>query len=321
MSSLSEKASVVVIGGPTASGKTGLVCQLAGQFDIEVVSADSRQVYRLMDIGTAKPTPEEQAAVPHHLIDIVDPDEPFSVADFFQSGRDAIAGILSRGHLPVIVGGTGLYIRALIDGLIDAPAADEALRQRLLDYERERGEGALYQKLQQVDPVQAEIIHPNNKVRIIRALEVFELGGVPLSTLQKRHAFNDSPYRALKFYLNPPRPFLSERIDRRVDQMLSDGLFAEVQQLLVSGYSPGLKALKTIGYRESISYLHKEFTQEEASARIKLETRQYARRQETWFKKEKSIISVDSSLKTDNISTMIECFLMQKGRGYGQDTV
>lgn len=317
MSTLPEKASVVVVCGPTASGKTGLVCQLAKQFEIEVVSADSRQVYRQMNIGTAKPTAEEQKSVPHHLIDIVDPDEPFSVADFVVSGREAIAGILSRNRLPVIVGGTGLYIRALTAGLIDAPAADEALRQSLIEYGHEQGEGSLYRRLQRIDPDQAEIIHPNNQVRIIRAIEVFELGGIPLSVLQKQHAFNDSPYRLLKLYLNPPRPLLGERIDQRVEQMLCEGLFAEVQSLLDRGYVPELKALKTIGYRESISYLAGEFTADEAAAQIKLETRQYARRQETWFKKEKSIISVDSLSKTDTISSMIKCFLMRKGRGHG----
>lgn len=320
MSISAEKPNVVVICGPTASGKTGIACQLSRQFDIEIVSADSRQVYCQMDIGTAKPTVVEQKQVSHHLIDVVQPDESFSVADFVQSGRQVIADILTRGHLPVVVGGTGLYIRGLVDGLINAPAADELLRERLLDYEREEGAGALYRRLQQVDPEQARIIHPNNKVRIVRAIEVFELGGVPLSTLQRQHAFNDSPYRILKIYLDPPRPLVDQRIDRRVDQMVTEGLFAEVQQLLDAGYSPELKALKTIGYRESIRYLYGDSTAEEAIDRIKLETRQYARRQETWFKKEKSIISVDSSAEADSISTMIECFLMQKGRGYGQDT-
>ncbi len=317
MSTQIENPNIVVICGPTASGKTGLVCNLARQFDIEVVSADSRQVYRHMNIGTAKPTAEEQNQVPHHLIDIVNPDEPFSVADFVQSGRQAIAGILSRKHIPVVVGGTGLYIRGLTDGLIDAPAADESLRQNLLSFEQEHGSGSLYRRLQQIDPEQAKIIHPNNLVRIVRAIEVFELGGVPLSVLQKQHAFNDSPYRLLKLYLDPPRPLLNARIDQRVDQMLSDGLFNEVQQLLDLDYPPNLKALKTIGYRESINYLRGDSSAEEASAQIKLETRQYARRQETWFRKEKSIISVDSSAEADNISSMIECFLMQKGRGYG----
>jgi tRNA dimethylallyltransferase len=321
MSTLIENSPVIVICGPTASGKTGLVCQLAGQYNIEVVSADSRQVYRKMDIGTAKPTSAEQTKVTHHLIDMVDPDHPFSVADFIQAGRKAIAEIYDRGHLPVIVGGTGLYIRALVDGLIDAPAADEELRKQLLAYEQAQGEGALYKRLQQVDPVQAEIIHPNNLVRIVRALEVFDLGGVPLSVLQKRHAFNDSPYQSLKIYLNPPRPFLDKRIDRRVDQMVADGLFAEVQSLLTFGYPRELKAMKTIGYRESVSYLNSEITADDAIARIKLQTRQYARRQETWFKKEKSIISVDSSSETGTISTMIKCFLMREGRGYGQNTI
>ena len=317
MSTQSDNPTIIVICGPTASGKTGLVCNLARQFNIEVVSADSRQVYRHMDIGTAKPTAEEQSQAPHHLIDIVNPDEPFSVADFVQTGRQAITGILSRKRIPVVVGGTGLYIRGLTDGLIDAPAADESLRQSLLGFEKDNGAGSLYRRLQQIDPEQAKIIHPNNMVRIIRAIEVYELGGVPLSVLQKQHAFNDSPYRLLKLDLDPPRPLLNMRIDQRVDQMISDGLFTEVQQLLDRGYPPELKALKTIGYRESIRYLRGDFSADETSAQIKLETRQYARRQETWFRKEKSIISVDSSAEAAKISSMIECFLMQKGRGNG----
>ena len=321
MPTLPDKPVVIVICGPTASGKTGLVCKLAEQFEIEVVSADSRQVYRQMDIGTAKPTPEEQKQVPHHLIDLVNPDEDFSVADFVQSGRQVIGDILSRKKLPVVAGGTGLYIRGLIDGLIDAPSADESLRESLYAYEKDFGEGALYRRLQQADPEQAKIIHPNNLVRIIRAIEVFELGGVPLSVLQKQHAFSDSPYRVLKLYLDPPRPLLDLRIDQRVDQMMSDGLFTETRQLLDRGYTPDLKALKTIGYRESIECLRGELTVDDTIAKIKLETRQYARRQETWFRKEKSIISVDSSAEADSISSMIECFLMQKGRGYGQDTI
>lgn len=317
MTLISEKPSVIVICGPTASGKTGIACQLATRFDIEVVSADSRQVYRRMDIGTAKPTLEEQKQVTHHLIDVVDPDEDFSVADFVENGRRVIAGILSRNCVPVIVGGTGLYIRGLIDGLIDAPSADESLRNSLYNYENEMGEGALYRRLQQVDPDQAKIIHPNNLVRIIRALEVYELGGVPLSVLQKQHDFSDSPYRALKVFLDPPRSLLNERVDLRVDQMISDGLISETRDLLKSGYATDLKAFKTIGYREVIAYLRGEMSEVDTIDKIKLETRQYARRQETWFRKEKSIISVDSSSEADSISTMIECFLMRKGRGYG----
>ena len=204
--------------------------------------------------------------------------------------------------------------------MIDAPSADESLRLSLYGYEKERGEGALYKRLQQIDPEQAKYIHPNNLVRIIRAIEVFELGGVPLSVLQNQHAFNDSPYHVLKLYLDPPRPMLDARIDQRVDQMISDGLYVETQNLLDCGYLPNLKAMKTIGYREAIEYINGKSSADDTSERIKLETRQYARRQETWFKKEKSIISVDSLSEADSISSMIECFLMQKGRGYGQDT-
>lgn len=312
---------IVVLCGPTASGKSSLACSLTDYFDFEIVSADSRQIYRLMDIGTAKPTAEEQARAPHHLIDIIDPDEEFSVADYLDRAGKAIVEISERGKTPLVVGGTGLYVRALTEGLATVPSSDELLREELHHFEREEGPGALYRRLQLVDPCQAEKIHPNNLVRVVRALEVYELTGIPMSEYQQQHQFGGAPYRVLKIFLQWPREELYARIEARVDQMITDGLVQEVEQLLTSGYNSGLKSMKAIGYREIIEHLSGETSLEEAISLIKRETRRYAKRQETWFKKEKSIISVDSSSEIDRIQPLIECFLLQKGRGHGQNTI
>jgi tRNA dimethylallyltransferase len=312
---------IVILCGPTASGKSSLACSLADSFDFEIVSADSRQVYRQMDIGTAKPTAEEQARAPHHLIDIIDPDEEFSVADYLDRAGKVIVEISERGKFPLLVGGTGLYVRALTEGLADMPSSDELLREKLYRLEREGGAGALYRRLQAVDPCQAEKIHPNNLVRVVRALEVYELTGVSMSQYQHQHQFGDAPYQVLKICLQWPREELYTRIETRVDQMIAEGLVGEVEELLASGYDSDLKSMKAIGYREIISYLSGETSLEEAVSQIKRETRRYAKRQETWFKKEKSIISVDSSSEIDRIQPLIECFLLQKGRGHGQNTI
>ncbi len=311
------KIPVVVLCGPTAVGKTALACRVAELFPAEVVSADSRQVYRGMDIGTAKPTADEQRRIPHHLIDVVDPDSNFTAADFVAHGQRLIGQIHDRGALPLVVGGTGLYIRALTAGLIDAPPADEPLRQRLYQDEAEQGEGTLYRRLQQIDPLQAATIHPRNLVRVIRALEVFESSGQPLSTWQNQHGFAEEPYRLLKIYLDLPRTELDERINQRVEAMFADGLIDEVAALLAAGFNPQHKALKTIGYREVLQYLAGELDRAGAIARIQTETRRYARRQMTWFRKETAIISFDSLRETDNILNAIKCFRMKKGSGYG----
>jgi len=307
--------------GPTASGKSALACQLAARFNAEIVSADSRQIYRFMDIGTAKPTPAEQSVARHHLIDIVDPDEAFTVADFVERASTTIADITARGKLPLVVGGTGLYLRALTEGLADVPASDDALREELLRREQEEGEGALYRRLLAIDPQQAAGIHPNNLVRIVRALEVYELSGVAMSAYQQNHRFADNRYQALKIYLQWPRDVLYRRIEERVDQMVAGGLLEEVERLLASGFGQELKSMKAIGYREIIAYLNGKYTLVEAIGQIKQETRRYAKRQETWFKKEKSIISVDSLSEIDKIQQLIEYFPLQKGSGYGQNTI
>jgi tRNA dimethylallyltransferase len=296
----------VVLCGPTASGKTALALTLAERFCLEVVSADSRQVYRGMDIGTAKATAAERSRVPHHLLDVVTPDQNFSVADYLTLAREAIAGIDGRQRLPVVVGGTGLYLRALTDGLLDAPGADRHLRQRLLAEEAGTAPGTLYRRLQQVDPVQARQIHPGNLVRLVRALEVWELTGRPLSELQAAHGFSERPYRVLKLGLTFPRDDLLRRIDQRVDAMLGAGLVGEVTALLAGGYRPSLKAMQTIGYREVIEHLAGQWSRDELRAQIIRNTRRYAKRQLTWFRRDNSIIWVDSLRDSARIHSLID---------------
>jgi tRNA dimethylallyltransferase len=305
---LREPLPLVVLCGPTASGKTALALELAQRLPLEVVSADSRQVYRGMDIGTAKPLAAERAQVAHHLIDVAEPDQPFSAADFVRLARPAVASIAASGSHPLVVGGTGLYIRALTEGLVDAPAADAELREALWRVEQEEGEGTLHRRLLALDPETAARTHPRNLVRIIRALEVIELSGCRLSELQQAHAFAERPYRLLQLGLLPERQILDRRIDRRVEAMLASGLLAEVDALLSRGFGAGSKALQTIGYRECVQHLRGALTLEQAVARIQLETRKYAKRQLTWFRADRSIIWVDSVAESARIHGLIERF-------------
>ena len=303
-----EQPRLVVICGPTASGKTALTLELGRRLDIEVISADSRQVYRGMDIGTAKPTPAELSQLPHHLVDVVDPGDEFTAANFAEQGRMLAFAIAQRGRLPIVVGGTGLYIRALTEGLVAAPGGDAALRQELLQREQQQGEGALYRLLQERDPDMAGRIHPRNRVRIIRALEVLALTGRRLSEMQDLHAFADRPFVTLKIGLMPDRDELFRRIDRRAEQMLEAGLIVETSALLDRGYSPHLKALQTIGYRECIQYLQGALSLDEALSLVQRATRQYAKRQLTWFRKDASIIWVDSCQESARILPLIDKF-------------
>ena len=289
-----RKIPLLVICGPTASGKTLLALELAATLPIEIISADSRQIYRGMDIGTAKATPEERASVPHHLLDVVAPDEPFSAADFMRLGRAAISEIHQRGKLAVVVGGTGLYLDVLTRGLVAAPGEDPLLRQELLELEEQQGEGTLHQRLQAVDPEAAARLKPRDQQRIIRALEVFALTGETLSALQTRHAFADGPYEVITIGLEVERSLLYRRINERATTMFSSGLLDEAQSLLDQGFSRELKALQTIGYREAISYLRGESSLAAALDHTQQESRRYAKRQMTWFRKNNSIIMVDS---------------------------
>ncbi|WP_432820926.1 tRNA (adenosine(37)-N6)-dimethylallyltransferase MiaA [Trichloromonas sp.] len=314
-----EPRPLLVICGPTASGKTALAIDLCRHFDIEVVSADSRQVYRGLDIGTAKATAEERRKVPHHLIDVVDPDEDFSVADFVGLATDAVDQIHERGRLPAVVGGTGLYIKGLTEGLLAAPGGDRAVRDELLAIEREQGSGTLYRRLGDVDPQLAAKLFPGDLLRIVRALEVHALSGRRLSDYQQEHGFDERPYETLKIALTPQREILYRRINQRVEQMFNDGLLDEVRQLLDRGYAPELKSMRTIGYRESILHLQGHLSLDEAIALIQRDSRRYAKRQLTWFRRDNSIIWVDSFAESAKIQKFIEHFMHRTRSGYGQD--
>ncbi|HKL48053.1 MAG TPA: tRNA (adenosine(37)-N6)-dimethylallyltransferase MiaA [Desulfuromonadales bacterium] len=297
---------LAVVCGPTASGKTALALQMAEHLDIEIISADSRQVYRGMDIGTAKASAEEQALVPHHLIDVVGPDQSFTVADFVGRARRADREIRQRGRLPVVVGGTGLYIQAFVAGLADLPPADPSIRQRLNEYAERHGDAALHAWLCERDPEQAARIHPRNRVRVVRALEVFELSGMPMSQWQREHAFAERPFRVTSIGLSPPREELFARIDRRVDAMMEEGLEDEVRRLLARGCSVDLKAMKTLGYREMIHHIQGRISQMEAVELIKRDTRRYARRQLTWFRRNETINWFESSAEFAKLKSLIE---------------
>ena len=269
---------LIAVLGPTAVGKTAISLQLAQQFGGEIVSADSRQIYRGLDIGTDKADSATRAAIPHHLIDVVAPDEVLTLAEYQRLAYAAINDIHRRGRLPLLVGGTGLYVRAVLEGLgIPEVAPDEALRAEL----EAEGAEALHARLAALDPVAAGRIDARNVRRVIRALEVCIATGRPISELQ---AATPPPYRTLRIGLTRPRAALYARIDQRVDEMLARGLLAETQRLLDAGYSPQLPALTGLGYRQMIQYLHGEASYDEAVAAIKQQTRRFVRQQYTWFR-------------------------------------
>jgi tRNA dimethylallyltransferase len=303
-----NRPALLVICGPTAVGKTSLALDLAEYFDGEIISADSRQVYRLMDIGTAKPNREEQQRVRHHLIDVVWPDEEFHAARFVSSAEQAIKDACHRNRRPFLVGGTGLYIRALTEGLLQAPSADQEFRRALHARAEKEGSPSLHEELARIDPVSADRLHPNDLIRIVRALEVYEQSGCTLSALQDEHGFSSKPYRTLKIGLNLERAELYRRVNQRAEAMFEQGLLEEAEALLRSGYDPELKALRTIGYRQAFALLRRQMTREEAIDDLKRSTRRYAKQQLTWLRQDKSIIWLESSDDFVTIRKFIEEF-------------
>jgi tRNA dimethylallyltransferase len=284
---------ILIIAGPTAVGKTDVSLLLAQELKAEIVSADSMQIYRGMDIGTAKPTPEQRKLVYHHLIDIAEPDQPYSVGDYLRDARAAIDGILASGGMPIVVGGTGLYIRALTRGLFHGPPADLELRERLLLREGEGEPGILYSDLVMVDPDAAVKIHPNDLRRTVRALEVYYLRDKKLSVFQQEHAFQDRPYRFLLLFLVRSRSELYPRIEKRVDHMISAGLEAEVRTLMERGYRPELSSMQGLGYKHFLDCFLGNTSREEAVALLKRDTKRFAKRQFTWFRREPDAQWVD----------------------------
>jgi tRNA dimethylallyltransferase len=280
-----KKIKLLVLSGPTGSGKSELAVRIAERIDGEIVNADSMQVYRGLDIGTAKPSKGELARVPHHLLDIVAPEQGFTASDFRREAAAAIADIDRRGKKAIVVGGTGLYIRALLEGLVDSPTGDPELRLQFAELPGEE----LLRRLFLVDPETASRLHPNDRVRLVRALEVFSQTGRPISAFRSEHAFSGVYYDTLKVAIKVERQELYRRIDARVEQMLQDGLVTEVRSLLASGYGKELKAMRSIGYKEVSAYLGGEIELDEAVTLIKRDTRRYAKRQMTWFSKENEI--------------------------------
>lgn len=290
-----EKIPVLVIAGPTASGKTALSIELSKIYDGEVVSADSMQIYKKMDIGTAKPEKEEMCGVVHHMIDIIEPSETFSVADYVKKAHIEIEDIYKRGKLPVVAGGTGLYINSLIDDVdFSDEEKDTGLREELMQIFKDKGVEPLLERLKKCDPVSARRIHPNNIKRIIRAIEFFELTGKPLSCQNNKP--EESRYNPLILMINPDREYLYQRIDKRVDIMLEKGLIDEVKGLIKLGITKKDMSMQGIGYKEVIDYLRGFTTKDEMTRIIKRDSRRYAKRQLTWFRRDKRIINISGDL-------------------------
>ena len=281
-----EKPKILAIAGPTASGKSALAVTLARELDGEVVSCDSMQIYRGMDIGTAKPTEAERGGVPHHLLDIVEPETEFSVMDYVAAAETAIADILSRGKLPILCGGTGLYLDAVLrGGILESPGADPAVRTALSARAAREGNEALHRELAAVDPESAAAIHPNNVRRVIRALEIYMATGIPKSEWDRRSNLAPARYRAAVLGLTfSNRELLYARIERRVDEMLEMGLEEETRRLLSRGvFAVSRTANAAIGYKELLPFLQGACTREAAIEELKIATRRYAKRQITWF--------------------------------------
>lgn len=287
---MQTKPPLIVLTGPTAVGKTNLSIRLAKEIGGEIISADSMQVYRHMDIGSAKIKPEEMQGVPHHLLDILEPDEEFHVVRFQEYARNAIKEVLGRGRIPILTGGTGFYIQAVLYDIdFTETAGDEAYRNRLEELARERGASWLHSQLRCVDPASADAIHANNIKRVIRALEYYQQTGEPISRHNEQERQKTSPYRFAYFVLNDERSRLYKRIDQRVDQMLEEGLVEEVRYLRGMGCGRELVSMQGLGYKEILAYLEGECTLEEAVYILKRDTRHFAKRQLTWFKRERSV--------------------------------
>jgi len=291
-----KKKLLVVIVGPTAVGKTEIAIEVAKKIDAEIVSADSMQIYRYMDIGTAKPSQEEQDGIVHHMIDIIDPDEEFSAADFQVRAKECIEDIHKRNKIPLLTGGTGFYINSICYNYTFSNAQKDDSFRSLLQKEAEQyGNEYLHKKLQQLDPIAAQKIHPNNLRRVIRAIEVCIKTGKPFSYYEEKTKKQESKYNLLMYGLTRPRDELYRRIDERVNKMIDMGLVEEVQRLLKMGYSPDLNSMRGLGYSQIIDYLYGKTTLKEAIYLIARDTRHYAKRQYTWFLRDKNILWFDVS--------------------------
>lgn len=309
-----EKISLVIINAPTATGKTALAMDLASRYGGEIINADSMQVYCYLDIGTAKPTLEQRSLVRHHLIDVVNPDEEFNAALYADMAREIIAKLAQEKKKIFVVGGTGLYIRALTKGIIETPPVDEKLRNYYKQLGQTQGKEYLYDLLKKKDEAAARKINPQDSVRVIRALEVLEQTGESITAKQARHSFADSPYNAFKIGLQIEREEIKRRIAERTANMLALGLVDEVKNILSQGYKENIKSLRSLGYRQIIKYLSGDYDLAEAERLINRDTWQYAKRQMTWFAADKTIRWFTPAAY-NNIGKEIEKFWAENSRG------
>ncbi|UCE24773.1 MAG: tRNA (adenosine(37)-N6)-dimethylallyltransferase MiaA [Candidatus Zixiibacteriota bacterium] len=292
-----DHPSIPIICGPTGSGKTAVAVALAREFPLEVVSADSRQIIRYLDIGTAKPTRAEREAVTFHLLDIVDPGQRYSAYRFISDADKVIGSILGAGRIPLVVGGTGLYLRALIEGVVEIENEDLSLREKLEQEMSEAGCDRMYEKLKQIDPDEAARIHPHNRVRVIRALEIYHLTGKSKSDMMASGAYKKSAYHYQYFCLSPPRDKLYRQIDQRVEEMMGDGLLDELKSLVARGLGDQIKKSNVIGYSELLDHLGGNLSLDAAVIKIKQNSRRYAKRQLTWFRAQPACDLFDSAGK------------------------
>ena len=303
------KPKLVIVLGATAVGKSDVVLELASEISAEIINADAQQVYRQMDIGTAKPSPAEREKVRHHLIDIVDPDGEFNVAMFRHLATASANDVRSRDKATIVCGGTGLYIKALTKGLFVGPAQDTGIRKTLTLEAHGYGLRALYERLERVDPSATSWIHPHDRQRIIRALEVYELTGKPMSEWQKEHGFSEAPFDTLKIGLCRERMELYSLIDRRCDRMIEEGLVDEVKGLLEKGYSLDINPLQSVGYKHAGWVLREQMSLADAVLLMKRDTRRLAKRQLTWFRSDKEIRWFHPQAERERIKVVVREFL------------
>lgn len=308
-----DRPRVVMVVGPTGVGKSKWAIEWAEQLGGEIIGADSMQVYRYMDIGTAKPTAEDRRRVPHHLIDLVTPDQPFHAALYRTLGRKKIDQLVLEGKHVLVVGGTGLYIKILTQGIFYCPKIDPHFREDLKKEAEAKGPEVLYERLRRVDPSTASQLHPHDLFRIIRALEVFDSTGVPISFYREQHRFGEQPYHTLKIGLQMGREKLYHQIDLRVDRMLEQGLLQEVEGLMGMGYGPQLKPMQSLGYKQMVQFLLKKVRWDEAIRQIKRDTRHYAKRQLTWFKSDPEVQWWDETKDFKKIFSEIKSFFSGGG--------
>ena len=300
---------VIIIAGPTCSGKTRLSQIIAQRLDTEIISADSRQIYKYLDIGTAKPSADELKKIKHHFIDYLEPDEYYNVSRYENESLAVIQNLIDKNKIPVVAGGSGLYIKAMVDGIFDSVDADEEYRVELLEQREKHGNEFLYEQLQKVDPESASKMLPQNWKRVIRALEVFHASGKKIHELQKEHK-RETEYSFIQFGLNWSRDVLYKNIEARVDEMIDNGLIEETKNVLAKGFAPNINALNTVGYKEVIGFLNGELTYQRMIELIKRNTRRYAKRQFTWFRKDERIKWIDV-LSIDDFESIADKIIEQ----------